>query len=403
MVFFEKTATYFKRWKNELSLFWMYVPGAKIHVKYKSKKVIILRLDMIGDCTMFTSTAKALREHYADSEMTMVCMEACRAVYERLGVFDRIITFDFKPHEIDYKKLKNLIRELRVERYDILLQPQASKMPFADILAAAIKCNRRIAIETKLGNSPGKWVNMVNFLYDEFIPYPRGNVSEFDYYGAFARGICGPDFRTTKPHLNYEKQHFLEGRYAVLFPGGTHRQKFWSAAHYAKIADHIYEETGFLIVLLGVPSESWVMESIRKNVKSQTAMSVIDLLGRTSVADMIDIIGNAELVVSNDTSGVHIACATNTPSVAIAGGWHYKRFLPYHIENVMPGDHLPLVAYTEMSCYYCDWNWDNIEKVNAKCLERMKIGETSECIDRVTYEQVEKLVDQVLQDCVYES
>ena len=66
----------------------------------------MLRLDMIGDCTMFTSTAKALREHYAYSEMTMVCMAACRAVDERLGIFDRIITFDFKPHEIDYKKLK---------------------------------------------------------------------------------------------------------------------------------------------------------------------------------------------------------------------------------------------------------------------------------------------------------
>lgn len=399
---FTKTIARYKRWRSQFSMLWRYVPGAKIHLKYKSRKVIMLRLDMIGDCTMFTSTAKALREHYADREMTMVCMNACRAVYERLGVFDWIITFDFKPHEIDKEKLKRLIAELRSEQYDILLQPQTSKMPFADILAAAIKCNRRIAIETKAGNSPEEWVDMVNFLYDERIPYPRGNVSEFDYYGAFARAICGADFRTSRPCLNYEEQHFLEGRYAILFPGGTHRQKFWSAELYAKIADYIYEQTGFLIVMLGVPHERWVIESIREKVKPQTAMSVIDLLGRTSVADMIDIIGNAELVVSNDTSGVHIACATNTPSVAIAGGWHYQRFLPYHIENVEPEDHLPLVAYTKMPCYYCDWNWDTIGKVNGKCLERMKIGETSECIDRVTYKQVRELVDQVLQNSGYE-
>lgn len=397
-----KKITRYKRWRKQFSMLWRYVPGAKIHFKYKSRKVIMLRLDMIGDCTMFTSTAKALREHYADREMTMVCMNACRAVYERLGVFDRIITFDFKPHEIDYQKLKQLIAELRTESYDILLQPQTSKMPFADILAAAIKCNRRIAIETKAGNSPQEWVDMVNFLYDEHIPYPRGHVSEFDYYGAFARAICGDDFRTSRPCLDYKEQHFLEGRYAILFPGGTHRQKFWSAELYAKIADYIYKQTGFLIVMLGVPQERWVIDSIREKVKPQTAMSVIDLLGRTSVADMIDVIGNAELVVSNDTSGVHIACATNTPSVAIAGGWHYQRFLPYHIENVKPGDQLPFVAYTEMSCYYCDWDWDTIGKVNEKCLERMKIGETSECINRVTYEQVRELVDQVLRNLEYE-
>ena len=239
---------------------------------------------------------------------------------------------------------------------------------------------------------------MVDFLYDKQIPYPRGIVSEFDYYGAFVRGLGYSGYKTECPSLVYQEQHFIEGNYYVLYPGGSLSQKFWPARCFAQIADHIYERTGLVAVILGVASEQWVSDQLKGYLKPQTAMSVVDLTGRTSISDVIDIIGNATMVVTNDTSGVHIACATQTPSVAIVGGWHLGRFLPYHIEDVRPDDHLPLVAYTKMPCFYCDWQWDIVGQRNEECLRRLKCGEPSECIEKVTYEQMRDLVNQVLED-----
>ena len=165
------TLNFLRQNKKLLSFFWRYAFRAKFHFsKYVSHKVILLRLDLIGDCTMFTSAAKAIREFYQDREMTLVCLSSTKPLFERLGVFDKIISVDFSPHNVDFQKLPPLIRELREEKYDLLLQPQVSKCPLADILAAAVRCNRRIAIETKSGNSNEQWVRMVNFLYDRFIP-----------------------------------------------------------------------------------------------------------------------------------------------------------------------------------------------------------------------------------------
>ena len=327
-----------------------------------------------------------------------MCLSISKPVFERLGIFDRIICVDFKPHAINYDKLDTLISELRAEKYDLLLQPQISKLPLADILGAAIKCNKRIAIETKPGNSEPYWVKMVNFLYNKFIPHPRGIMSEFDYYGAFVRGLGNPNYKTTRPCLPYGEQHFIEGDYYVLYPGGSLRQKFWPADRFAQIANYIYEETGLLGVILGVADERWVSDNLKKHLNTLTAMSMIDLTGRTSISEVIDIIGNAKFVVSNDTSGVHIACATNTPSVADAGGWHFERFLPYHIEDVKPGDNLPLVAYTKMPCYYCDWQWCIVEQRNKECLRRLQSDEPSECIEIITYEQMRYLVDKIMHD-----
>lgn len=374
-----------------------YAKTAKQH-SYNSKDVIMLRLDLIGDCTMFTSTAAAIREFYKDRKMTVLCLSTTKFVFESLGVFDRIITMDFKADDVNFEKLDALIGELRKDEYDILLQPQASKLPTADIIAAAIKCNTRITIETKPGNSKAEWINSVNFLYDKFIPYPRGDVSEFDYYKAFAVGLGIKDFKITCPRLTYKEQHFIGGKYFVLYPGGSFSQKFWPAEYYAKIAEYIYKKTGYLVVLLGVAHEQWVADHVKENLNAITAMSTIDLTGRTTIGDVIDIIGNAQFVISNDTSGAHIACAVKTPCVVIVGGWHYNRFFPYHIEDIKPDDKIPIVANTNMYCYYCDWNWDTIGKRNKGCLDRMKRGVPSECIEKITYEQVEALVDQMLKE-----
>ncbi|MBS7526607.1 glycosyltransferase family 9 protein [Fusibacter paucivorans] len=393
----EKIRTGLQKHRKELFFFWKYAIFTKLHFwKYDSRKVILFRLDLIGDCTMFTSAASAIREQYKDREVTVVCLSAAMPIFERLGIFDNIISVDFKPHEIDYSKLASLIAKLRKEKYDILLQPQLSKYPLADIMAAAIKCNRRISIETKVGNSREKWIHMVNFLYDEFIPYSRDAVSEFEYYGDFVRGIGNPDYKITRPRLPYKKQNFIEGNYYVMYPGGSLSQKFWPSERFAQLANYIYEQTGLLGVILGVSSEQWVSDRLKAHLKMVVSLNTVDLTGLTSITDVIDIIGNAQFVVSNDTSGVHIACATNTPSVANVGGWFFGRFLPYEIEDLKPEDNIPLVAYAKMPCYYCDWEWEKVGKRNEECLRRLKAGEPSECIYNIEYEQMRILVDQVM-------
>lgn len=396
---FVKQRNFAKCYKKELHLFRKYALLSRFHLgKYKSNKVLLLRLDLIGDCTMFTDAAKTIRGLYKGSEMTVVCLSISRPVFENLGIFDKIISLDFRPNQIDEEKLTQVINELRKESYDILLQPQVSKTPLVDILAAATKCNRRITIDSKPGNSPEEWIKKTNYLYDQHIPYPRGWKSEFDYYGAFVRGLGCPDYKTSCPTLNYGEQHFINEDYYILYPAGSLRQKFWPAEKFAKLAEHIYQRTGLIGVILGVADEQWVADALKENLSPEMTPHIKDLTGKTAIKDVIDLIGNAKFVVSNDTSGVHIACATKTPSVVIVGGWHYDRFLPYHIENVKEGDRLPLVANTKTPCYCCDWVLENVGKVNPACLQQLQEGGLSICIEKIEYEQVEALVDQVIDE-----
>lgn len=392
---------FYNNYKSQIEFFWKYAEKLDKTVKYNSTDVVLFRLDLIGDCTMFTSAAKALREFYKDRKMTVVCLNISKPIFEHLNCFDEIITVDFKPDNINYEKLGEVIDVLSRRVFDILLQPQISKLPIVDIIVASLKVNKRITIETKVGNSPEGWVKMVECLYDVSIPYPRKKSSEFDFYATFVRGIVGEDFRLSKPVLGFSEQKFIKDDYYVFFPAGSVKQKFWPPERFAKVADYVCRKTKLKCVILGAKSEKWVSELIYMNVHSSTEPYIIDLCGKTSINDVIDIIGNSKLVVTNDTSGVHIACATNVPSVGIAGGWHFDRFLPYHIEKTEPTDKLPLVAHTNMDCYFCDWYWPTVEKRNPKCLENLKNEDLSICIKKVRTEQVIELVDKILVDIGY--
>lgn len=384
------------RYSKQIQAFTKYSKNYNKKKKYNTKDVILFRLDLIGDCTMFSSAAKALREFYKDRKMTVVCLKISKPIFERIGGFDRIITVDFKPHDIDYDKLDLVIKEIQEYEFDILLQPQISRMPLADILCVATKCNKRIAIQTLEGNSPKNWIDYFSWIYDEIIPYPEGHKSEFDYYATFVRGIVGKQYRITKPELKFNSQNIVNDKYFVLYVGASMEQKLWPLYRFSKVAEHIFDRTNLNAVILGVNSEKKYADLVIANVKSIYESRIIDLCGQTTIDDVIDIIGNAEFVVSNDTSGVHIACATNTPSVAINGGWHYGRFLPYSIEEHSKSDKIPLVAEKKMDCYYCGWNLEKIEKVNKTCLVRVKSGESSDCIQKVRTEQVIELVDKIL-------
>lgn len=397
--FIEKVKHYLEQNHHELHYFWKYAVGAKLHFwNYHSKKVILFRLDLIGDCTMFTSSARAIRDFYRDSHMTVVCLEVSRPVFERLGIFNRIITLPFKPEAVKWELIRDIISEIREDTYNILLQPQFSKFPIADVLAAATRCNKRFSIAPppEHGNSNPAWIKMTRFLYNRMIPSPEGNVSEFDYYGAFVRGICNADYRTEMPTLPCRGQTFIQGNYYVLYPGGSLKQKLWPADRFAKIADYVYQRTGFIGVILGAGSEQWISDKLKGQLSFLTSLAMIDLTGKTSMSDVIDIIGNAQFVVSNDTSGVHIAAATNTPSVATVGGWLFGRFLPYHIENVKPGAQLPLVAHADMPCFGCKWAYEAVREKNSDCLRSWECDIPCMCIDQITVEQVKGLVDQIL-------
>jgi ADP-heptose:LPS heptosyltransferase len=79
---------------------------------------------------------------------------------------------------------------------------------------------------------------------------------------------------------------------------------------------------------------------------------IIDLIGVTSMPELLDILKHAACVISNDTGPAHLAIALGAPTVVVVGGGHFGSFVPYP-EAARP-PHARFV-FEEMPCYHCFW------------------------------------------------
>jgi len=90
--------------------------------------------------------------------------------------------------------------------------------------------------------------------------------------------------------------------------------KRWPAEYFAELAKS-YSENGWDIWLFGSKKDHEICQSINQMARD----CCIDLSGRTSLAQAVDLMAFTEAVVSNDSGLMHVAAALNKPLVAIYG------------------------------------------------------------------------------------
>ena len=107
---------------------------------------------------------------------------------------------------------------------------------------------------------------------------------------------------------------------AVFCPGAEYgAAKRWPARHFATLADEL-SRRGYAIWLLGSPKDRAIGEEIIGATRQTAAASApINLCGITSLAQAIDLIAAASVVVCNDSGLMHVAAALDRPLVAVYG------------------------------------------------------------------------------------
>lgn len=134
-----------------------------------------------------------------------------------------------------------------------------------------------------------------------------------------------------------------ESRKVGLVPGASDGRKRWSAASYARVATALSSD-GYQVALLGAPSERSLGEEIRR----RTDAPLLDLIGETSIPVLSAVLGQLDLLVTNDTGTMHLAAAVGTTTLSVSVG-------PSAVFDSAPfgAGHVTIVP--ELHCYPCDY------------------------------------------------
>jgi len=331
--------------------YWLidYIPSKR------KDELLIVRLDLIGDFVIWLDSARAYRGLYPNHKIVLFANSVWAELATQFDYWDEVIFVDVsRLRSNDTYRLKQLFNIHR-RGFNVAIQPTYSREYVADLVIRSTGANKRIGARGNLSNITLEKKALSDKWYTQLLNLNDHPEIELNLNADFVRALGAKDFISALPVIDQQFKLAdnlqINEPYFVMMPGASWAPKMWPAANFAALAKRIHHTHGLKLVLCGTAAESQICQE----VESLSGLQAINLAGRTKICDMVEIIRNAELLIANDSAGVHIAVATKTHSICILGGGHYGRFLPYPKLSGSSQYH-PKIVSQPMDCFGCNWS-----------------------------------------------
>lgn len=269
------------------------------------KSVLLIRLSSLGDVVLTTPVAANMNR--AGARVAVLTRRAFAPVFDGNPTVDEVLIFEDRG-------LWGWLREIRARRFDVVLDlhgtPRSRLWSAFSGAPRRVRYDKRAAARRRLvwtkRASPGLAGNVVDRYLETLAPLgvpagertPRLYVSRDD----------GPSAAMA--------ERLGSGPLLVVAPGAQHATKRWPAERFAAVAERWRaRHSGTRVVLLGSPADAPAGAAVRAALPGD----VVDLIGKTSLRDMVRILNRAALVLSNDSGAMHVAAALGRPTVAVFG------------------------------------------------------------------------------------
>ena len=308
------------------------------------KKILIISPAWIGDIVIAQSLLKYIKHQDSGTIIDILVPAWSHELYSTMPEINEIFIMPLGHSQFQLKTRWQLGKGLRNKKYhQAIILPNSWK-------SAIIPFAARIPIRTGwLGEMRFGLLNDWRILNKKILPMM---VQRFLALGnTKALTNKNLDWLAFQPHLeinhNLEstklKNLFLiqEKPLLILCPGAAYGPaKCWPPEYFAEIANY-KKSKAWQIVLLGSKSD----ESMGHRIQILTKNACINLIGKTSLLEALNILSFATLVISNDSGLMHLAAALGRPLIALYGS-SSPEFTPPLSVNAK-------IIYLKLSCSPC--------------------------------------------------
>ena len=298
--------------------------------------ILVLQLKRIGDLVLTTPALRALRTLNPEARVTLAVNASTSSLLPAIDAIDRALLLGGGGG-------LGAWQQVLAGRWDICLDFTGSDR--SALAAALSRAQRRIAFESVRKSK------LRAFAYREFVCSPVRDAHTADHYldllgplrkdadppGSKNPGLAEPQLRlpdaTRAQAREVVEALGVRGPYALIHPGTARPEKYWLADHWASVIDHLQTRHGLACVLSGGtdPLESAHLSE----VQAATPRGCPSVAGKTDLLMLAALAANARVVISGDTSIVHLAAAFQIPQVTLYGPTNPFHWRPRHPRAVI--------------------------------------------------------------------
>jgi heptosyltransferase-2 len=280
-------------------------------------KVLIIKINSVGDVVMALPMLEKIREVDEDANITWVCGHPVAPLLSAFNCIDELIVVDEGKlcgacgTLLAACELTKVCARLAGRSYDLVVTGHR------DSRYRLLSCTVR---GTKRRSWGWGWPVPGRYHGDECV--------------RLVTGADGPSTRPTDlPTLRLPLSESLQAALRAartpliaLAPGGARNAlrdqplKRWPLQSYVELAKRAVE-FGWGVAITGAPSDEWVSAAFRE-------ISIVDLVGKTSIVDLVAVYNRCDAILTHDSGPMHLAALAGAPLVALFGPTDPAWFAP---------------------------------------------------------------------------
>lgn len=391
---------FIKRGAGALRSFFLFLRAAPVNVSGYEGRMLIINLEAMGDLVIFTSVLKHYKKRFPDKKIFLLIKDGMGMEEVFKNFVDEVLTVQHRKFAVDPFYGFQFINKLRrigfsrVINHDFTVPEIIGKIIAVSVGAKEVIGHEGQEMEYQKPHDIQQ-KKQIKFIREKVLPrYTKlvlsipedtgkeGTLASIlqQYVGIYeaATGFKEEEYATTLPGFDSDGRTKAvvqkSGSYAVLNINCNAPCRTWPAERFAKIAQFLVGE-GFKIALVGSRGEFARVKEFQENCGVPRS-SIKNLAGETSFREMAALVKHCALVVSNDTSTIHVAIALKKPSLGISGGGKFGLSVLYGYKDIN------IWVYKRTECYNDNWH----------CAFSVPYNMPSPCVAAVTTEMVlEKL------------
>jgi heptosyltransferase I len=341
------------------------------------RRILLLRLERIGDLLMSLEAIEDVRQAAPGAEIDLVVGSWNEVLARKIRGIRRVETLDAgwlsrEDRALSPRAMLRHARAWSARKYDLAINFEPDIR--SNVLLAASRAARTAGFASGGGGS----------LLDVALPFdPRVHTTANAQ--RLIAAVLDVPLRTTPARLEIspEERRKASERLAGhrrplvgIHVSGGRAIKQWEPDRFAALASRLIRARGAGVVLTGSAADRALVNEVAGGL-DRTA--VIDLAGELDLPMLAAVLERLDVFVTGDTGPMHVAAAVGVPVVAIFG--------PSDPARYAPRDPMHRVVRVDLPCSPCN----RIRLPPERC-----VGHTPDCLTGIDVEMVSRAVDATL-------
>lgn len=330
------------------------------------RRILVIRIDEIGDVVMATPVFRGLRKKYPKAEISVLLKKETRDLLKNNPNVARIIICE-KPWLTERFSLGyyfKLIKKLKRENFDLVVELHTDAR---NIFLAFFSGRYKI----------GYGYRGLGFLLNRRQKYRvkhniNSNLDLLRKIGINETGKMEIFYsKSDEMFVNRIVKKYSLKNYVVIHPGVSRKNRLWINERWAEVASKLSKR--YMVVFTGSKSEENLVKDIIRKIADKR--KVVNLAGKTNLNQLAVLIKKSKMFIGPNTGASHIAKAVDKASIGLFGSlnpkiWGYNSNKDKSI-------------YKKIDCSFCNQADCIRKKDRYKCMKLIEVKDVLEAVKRI--------------------